>query len=461
MAGEGIYCSGCGITLMSFMKVCPRCGTVREDATPLESLTAPLNTPPGETSETDPPSHNLSPGSGHAPATGAATATQSQTDVVPLDAIRQQRVPQENTGFTPARDIVFVSPSDTVRRFPLFTRAQLTLIAVGSGLLVVLLVIAFLLWRQQKRDEAQIAGRMVGIALPSPTVAPSVDPSPTPTPIDDQKINDDVKSALMAYNPLGFTRYKFEVKEGVVTISGEAEHQPEKDGAENVLKLVAGVKSVVNNLKVKPEEPFTPVKVNAAEARLLDDALRRQIQGDEQAKDQLKTTQADLQRESERQRREQIAVRQREEELKLRKAAEEKLKREAEEYEKRQEELRRAEAERRARAEQARLEASVLRSGTAAWSGVVDGVDEIIFSGGSASVRHISGNPPRETRASFSAPIPRSPVDVNLILTNGRGPIQIVQQPTATNGYTTIVRIDDSGKGGEKRYEFTLKWMLK
>jgi hypothetical protein len=297
---------------------------------------------------------------------------------------------------------------------------------------------------------------------PSPAVAASVEPSPTPTPIDDQKINEAVKSALMAYNPLGFTRYKIEVKEGVVTIGGDAEHQPEKDGAENVLKLVAGVKSVVNNLKVKPEEPFIPVKVNAAEARLLDEAMRKQIQRDEQLRtDQQKQTQADPQREAERQRREQSASRQREEELTVRKAAEDKLKREAEEYEKRHEELRRAEAERRARAEQARLEASVLRSGTAAWSGFVDGVDEIILSGGSASVRHLSGNPPREARASFSAPIPRSPVNVNLVLTDGRGTIQIVQQPSASNGYTTIVRIDDSAKGGEKRYEFTLKWTLR
>src|SRR5262249_55811458 len=165
-------------------------------------------------------------------------------------------------------------------------------------------------------------------------------------------------------------------------------------------------------------------------------------------------TQSDAQRET----REKAAAKLREEEAALRKAAEDKLRREAEEYEKRQEELRRAEAERRARAEQARLEASALRSGTVAWSGMIDGVDEVVFSGASASVRHINGNPPREVKASFSAPIPRSPVSVALISTNGRGVISVVQQPSAANGYTTIVRVDDSAKSGDKRYEFTLRW---
>jgi hypothetical protein len=85
-------------------------------------------------------------------------------------------------------------------------------------------------------------------------------------------------------------------------------------------------------------------------------------------------------------------------------------------------------------------------------------VDEVVISGSSASVRHVNGNPPREVKASFSAPIPRSPVKVALISANGRGSISVVQQPSAANGYATIVRIDDSDKGGEKRYEFTLRW---
>jgi hypothetical protein len=220
---------------------------------------------------------------------------------------------------------------------------------------------------------------------------------------------------------------------------------------------------VVNNLKIKPEESLAPVKLNTAEAKILDDAMRREYEARTQAAsvDPLgQTNQAKQPQQTDalREARERAAAKLREEEAAMRRAAEEKLRRDAEEYEKRQEELRRAEAERRTRAEQARLEASALRSGTVAWSGMVDGVDEVVISGSSASVRHVNGNPPREVKASFSAPIPRSPVSVSLISANGRGPISVVQQPSAANGYTTIVRIDDSGKGGEKRYEFTLRW---
>jgi len=363
------------------------------------------------------------------------------------------------------RDTVFLSPEDERGRFPLFTTAQWTLMAIGAGLLALMLVIAYLLWRQQQRDTRQAVNRNIVATQPVPNTTPTPEPSPTPSPSNDQVMYELVKTQLMAYNPLGFSRYSFEVKDGVVTVNGEAEHQPEKDGVENILKLVTGVKSVINNLKIKPGELFAPVKLNTAEAKILDDALRREIESGGQAAsvDPPQPTQAQQPKQAQQSdasalAREKASAKQREEDMALRKAAEEKLRREAEEYERRQEELRQAEAERRARAEQARLEASALRSGTVAWSGLVDGVDEVVISGSSASVRHVNGNPPREVKASFSAPIPRSPVKVALISSNGRGVISVVQQPSAANGYTTIVRVDDGAKGGDKRYEFTLRW---
>jgi BON domain len=440
MASEGIFCSGCGITLRPFMKVCPRCGLEREGATPLEPQ------PPQDAPSTASPS----------------TKPKTQTEVVKLHGL------QDISGMRLPGNLVFLPPEEPRRRFPLLTTAQWSLIAMGAVLLLLILVIVALLWRQQRFDPGVVGNRPATATNPSPTRSPSPEPIPT-IPIesiqikqlDDLRVTDAVKSSLMAYNPLGFSRYKIEVKDGVVTLEGDTEHQPEKDGAENVVKLVPGVKSVVNNMKVKPEQALAPVKLNVAEARLLDEALRRQVQEDEKRKiDQQQQPQGEAQREAERLRREQAAAKQREEEIALRKAAEEKLRRETEEYERRQEELRRVEAERRARAEQARLDTNVLRSGTVAWSGIVDGVEEIIFSGGSASVRHLSGNPPREVRASFSAPLPRSPVTVSLIATNGRGPVEIIQQPSGANGYTTIIRIDDSGKGGDRQYEFTLRWEL-
>ncbi|MDX2031898.1 MAG: BON domain-containing protein [Blastocatellia bacterium] len=479
MSSEVILCSGCGITLRPFMKICPRCGAVRDEATP---IVVPLgaegeaSSPAAAASAPDPRPDFFT----GAPAAAAQPLSptpeevaQAKTEVIPFDVVRLQRnaplpgKPGADDLFAPPQDVVFLSPNDTVRRFPLLTGAQKTMIAIGIGLLILMSVIAWLLWRQQRREAAQRAGATVTIAQAVPAAAPSVDPSPTPTPIDDAALAQSVRTALMAYSPLGFSRFRFEVKEGIVTVDGEAEHQPEKDGVDNVVKLIVGVRSVVNNLKVRPEQPSSwaayngpPVKLNTAEARVLDEAMQRQIRLGEQASGAAGPSANETQREEEKQRREQVAARLREEEAATRRAAEEKLRRETEEYERRQEEMRRAESERRARAEQARLDAGVLRSGTVAWSGTVDGVDEIVIAGGSASVRHLNGVPPRDVKTSFSAPVPRSPVNVKLLSINGRGAIAITQQPSAANGYTTIVRVDDSGKGGDKLYQFTLRWSM-
>lgn len=453
MANETIFCAGCGITMVSFMKVCPRCGTERKEVKPLEVNPAMI----------------VAAGANVAAVTAAAVnadqddAPASATSVIPLNAIRQEDVYYDHTEFAPPQNFVLLSPNDEHRRFPLFTKSQLSLIAVGILLVLLAVIVAVLLWQQQRNNVVSVAN---AAAAQAPAAMASLSdgnlaPEASPAPSNDAALFESVKTALMAYNPIGFPRYNFEVKEGIVTLSGEAEHQPEKDGAENVVRLVIGVKSVVNNLQLKPNANGDPVKLNLAEAKLLDEAMRRQLQESQPAAAETQVAAAptpDAQREADRLRREQLAAKQREEDAALRLAAEEKLKREAEAYEKRLEELRRAEAERRARAEQARIDASTLRYGTIAWSGIVDGMDEIILSGSSASVRHISGNLPREARASFSAAIPRSPIEVKLIWVTGRGTVDIVQQPSAANGYTTIIRIDDSQKGGDKRYEFTLRW---
>ena len=443
------------------MRLCPRCGAVRENATP---IIAPIT---AESAKSISPSSNffkVASGIGSVERVsepGLEIDGEQKTEVIPFDLVRLQTPSQQHEAFVPTQNLVFLSPDETERRFPLFTAGQKTLIAIGMGLLALMLVIAYLLWRQQRLAQLNPAG--VGAATPIvPIASPTLAPSPTPTPsegVDDANITESVKSTLMAYNPLGFNRYKYEVKEGMVTINGEAEHQPEKDGVENVVRLIPGVRSVVNNLKIKPQQAALdstlsapPVKLNTAEAKVLDDAMRRQMQLAEQPTSKESSPPREV--------RDQAAAKQREEEAAIKKVAEDRLRREAEEFERRQEESRRIEADRRARAEQARVEANALRSGTIAWSALVEGIDEIIITGSSASVRHVSGTPPREVKASFSAPVPRSPANVKLISTNGRGAISIVQEPSAANGYTTIVRVDDSEKSGDKLYQFTLRWTV-
>lgn len=442
------------------MKVCPRCGT-RRRATAKLVLPEPESSPPERT-------------------TGSLL------------------LPEVLTGRSPSADLPVPSPlftPDEERRFPRFTSAQWTLLVLGLLLLVVGLVIAWLLWRQQQLDErrlslsqvaqvAEVEGQQSAPAPPPPTLPPA--PAGSEAPAGEASLDEAVVATLRAYNPFGYTRYRVGVRDGVVTLEGVAEHLPERAGAENVVRLVSGVKAVVNRLRVRSEEASEPLlRFDRAEAALLEEAARQQRaqtateaasanppNQEVMAPPAVPADPASFERETERLRRELSLARERAQETARRQQAEDRRQRELEETLRPQPALagpagltpsQGAPAEVGPRQALLRERPGVapppvLASGTVAWSGLVDGADEVLFTGAAATVRHLAGSPAREVRASFSAPLPLEPVAVRLLSTDGRGPITIVQQPAAENGFTTIVRLDDRQRGGAGRYQFTLRW---
>jgi len=439
------------------MKVCPRCGTRRR-------ATAKLVLP-----EPEPRPAERTTGSLLLPEAPAGSLTD---------------LPVPSPLFTP----------DPERRFPRFTSAQWTLLVLGLLLLVVGLVIAWLLWRQQQLDERRLSSTRAEdppSATPnlSPPPPPTLSPAPAPTdpeaPPAEASLEEAVVATLRAYNPFGYTRYRVLVREGEVTLEGVAEHLPERAGAENVVRLVSGVKSVVNRLRVRSEEGSPPLlRIDRAEAALLEEAARQQRARTAEEAASAKPPDAPpanpanpappapLDRETERLRRELLVARERAEELARRQQGEERRRRELEDALRRQpapanpaglspSEGDSAAAGPRQSLLRERPEIApppVLASGTVAWSGLVDGADEVLFAAAAATVRNLAGAPARDVRSSFSAPLPPEPVAVRLLSTDGRGPITIVQQPAAENGFTTIVRLDDRQRGGTGRYQFTLRW---
>ncbi|MEO7456041.1 MAG: hypothetical protein ABIY52_07245 [Gemmatimonadaceae bacterium] len=92
------------------------------------------------------------------------------------------------------------------------------------------------------------------------------------------------------------------------------------------------------------------------------------------------------------------------------------------------------------------------------WSGEVDSVIELVWRGSSVTQRVVSGAGSRNTSTSLSGNANYAQdgsVAVNV--RSGRGRVEVVQQPSAQNRYTTIIRITDP-EGGYGRYVVDANW---
>jgi hypothetical protein len=91
------------------------------------------------------------------------------------------------------------------------------------------------------------------------------------------------------------------------------------------------------------------------------------------------------------------------------------------------------------------------------WEGSVDDVIEISIQGNNARYDVISGRLPTGVRADFDGRLPRRAVEVSVRKVEGRGDVEVVQQPERFNNFTAKVRITDR-RGGADRYVFELDW---
>ncbi len=397
-------------------------------------------------------------------------------------------------------DVAFVAEDENEtprRRFPIFTEGQKRLMLIGVVMLLVFAAIGYLLWQQQKKDEAHAKSptseEMYLASAPqtktedSPATPTSTEDLPeTTSGTPDELLGNNVRQILTAYNPTAVdSRYKITVKDGVITLSGEAQTQMEKEGAENVLRPLNGIQKIVNNLTVRglmaaasPGNVMaqggganTPVMypiTNPVEAKRLEEALKKELAAGAKNADELanklnnsnsqlrlspppapvapvETVKAD-----DSEARKKSAALQNEELARQRQIAEDKLR-------EREAEAAKADAARKAR-EQAPPVVAELRSGTVTWVGTVKGVEDIVIRGASASINHVSGDVANGVRATFSAPIPNAPISVRLVAASGKAPARIVQQPSAANNFTTIVRVGSEGKSDNKPQTFSLRW---
>ena len=88
----------------------------------------------------------------------------------------------------------------------------------------------------------------------------------------------------------------------------------------------------------------------------------------------------------------------------------------------------------------------------------VDGSLRIYVQGDKISYEVESGRPPREDGSDFTQPLPDVPVkSFNVKKKDGRGEVQVLEQPNKNNQYRACLQINDP-KGGEDRYWVEIKW---
>lgn len=92
------------------------------------------------------------------------------------------------------------------------------------------------------------------------------------------------------------------------------------------------------------------------------------------------------------------------------------------------------------------------------WRGQVDGVDEILIRGSEVRIRHLEAKPIQRQDHRFTSPLPEWDVELELRTIEGRGEIELIDEPSSWNDYTAVVRIDDSDEIGDGYYEFQLAW---
>jgi hyperosmotically inducible protein len=98
------------------------------------------------------------------------------------------------------------------------------------------------MWRGVKGVNNEMTVGLDGSERPAETIGEI---------IDDASITAQVKLALATHRSTSALRTTTETRDGVVTLSGEAANQEEKDLVSKLTRDIKGVKSVKNNMTVK------------------------------------------------------------------------------------------------------------------------------------------------------------------------------------------------------------------
>lgn len=91
------------------------------------------------------------------------------------------------------------------------------------------------------------------------------------------------------------------------------------------------------------------------------------------------------------------------------------------------------------------------------WSGTVDREAIIVMRGAFLETQGDGFETYREARFRVTDALPRANGTVSIARADGRGDVEVIEQPTLFNGYTTRVRVRDRQSGAD-RYRLVVEW---
>jgi hypothetical protein len=91
------------------------------------------------------------------------------------------------------------------------------------------------------------------------------------------------------------------------------------------------------------------------------------------------------------------------------------------------------------------------------WSGRVDGEVRVFMRGNDVWTQDVRDRQNRRGQVRVSRALPARVGQVRVQLVDGRGDVNVIQQPSSRNNYTTVVRIRDDGRRAD-RYRIAAYW---
>ncbi|HET7374011.1 MAG TPA: hypothetical protein VFJ20_11515, partial [Gemmatimonadaceae bacterium] len=91
------------------------------------------------------------------------------------------------------------------------------------------------------------------------------------------------------------------------------------------------------------------------------------------------------------------------------------------------------------------------------WNGRVDREVQIVMRGGNVWTNDIGRTEPGRARSRALSVLPSQQGEVAVQVLAGRGDVDVIQQPTSRNDFTTIVRVRDP-RGGADNYRLVAYW---